>query len=408
MRCSMHLGALSTGRRIGSKANWATTSRISNPGKGSCSCWRSVRQLFLVALAAASMTGPVAAQSTAVAPPLPDTGLQADAEGAGSVTETRIGAEAFAEEPIMPALTTPQFFGPAQLTFTIATWHLRAHTGSGQPERPVEPVTKWRHTFGAERRTARWREIEAAGFAADIVGLQGVKRATDAQRLFRARTHHVVVSRQLLARSAARATGLAVFRDDAPETTALAYRRQRGVTLAGFRHFLPAKRRSNGSSNAREAPAVTVFRLRVYGKLVWIASMDLGDECSEDEKAVCLQAARIFRDFTDWAGGLSEGTAPIVMLGRWPGKLRAVLEKAGFTVVAQAATTRGKCVPKPSGILLASPASSRATRVELQTRTMPDRGNACAHIGALTLHLRSQDEAESQSAAGTLRHADRR
>ncbi len=354
------------------------------------------------------MGGPVAAQSSAVSPTLPDTGPQAGAEGAGIVTETPIGAEAFAEEPIMPAPTKPQFFGPAQLTFTIATWHLRAVTGAGQPAQPVEPVTKWRHTFGAERRTARWREIEAAGFAADIVGLQGVKRATDARRLFSARTHHVVVSRQLLARSAARATGLAVFRDDAPETTALAYRRQRGVTLAGFRHFLPAKSRSHGSSDAREAPAFTVFRLRVYGKLVWVASIDLGDECSDDERPVCLQADRIFTDFTDWAGGLSEGAAPIVILGRWPNKLRAVIEKAGFAVVAQAATTRGKCVPKPSGILLASPPSSRAPRVELKTKTMPERGNACAHIGALTVHLRSQDEAESQSAAGTLRRADRR
>jgi hypothetical protein len=354
------------------------------------------------------MGGPVSAQSSAVAPPLPGMGLQGGAADAGIVTETPIGTEAFAEEPIMPALTTPMFFGPARLTFTIATWHLRAHTGTGQPARPVEPVTKWRHTFGAERRTARWREIEAAGFAADIVALQGVKRATDARRLFRARSHHIVVSRQLLARSAARATGLAVFRDDAPETTALGYRRQRGVTLAGFRHFLPEKSQPHRSAGGREAPAITAFRLRVYGKLLWVASIDIGDDCADEESPVCLQAARIVRDFTDWAGELNSGAVPLVMLGRWPGKLRTTIEQAGLDVVEQAATTRGKCVPNPSGVLLASPASGKAPRVELETKTMPERGNACAHIGALTVHLRSQNEAESQSATGTLRRADRR
>jgi len=90
----------------------------------------------------------------------------------------------------------------------------------------VEPASSWRHTFGSERRTARWRELAEAGFAADIVALQGVTSAGDARRLVPARRYHVVVSRQLLARSNAGSTGSAVFRNDAPETTALAFRRQ--------------------------------------------------------------------------------------------------------------------------------------------------------------------------------------
>jgi hypothetical protein len=361
-------------------------------------------------LAVILLGGPAVGQGSAVSPAPPDG--EASTGEAAAAAETPIGTEAFAEEPFVLAPTAPKAFGPASVTFTIATWHIRARTGNGEPSRPAEPVTKWRHTFGAERRTARWREIDKAGFAADIVALQGVKRATDARQLFQARNHHVVVSRQLLVRSAARATGIAVFRDDTPETTALAYRRQRGVTLAGFRHFLPAKGQPRSSAGGREAAAITAFRLRIYGQLLWVASIDLGDDCREsDERPVCRQAFQILRDFTAWVGELRGGAAPLVMLGRWPKAIRVAMEEADLAIVEQPARTRGKCSPEPSGVLLASSASGKAPRVELETKAMPERGNACAHIGTLTIHLEPQDEAESQSAAGTpetLRRVDRR
>jgi len=357
-------------------------------------------------LAVILLGGPAVGQGSAVSPAPPDG--EASTGEAAAAAETPIGTEAFAEDPFVLAPTAPQSFGPASVTFTIATWHIRARTGNGEPSRPAEPVTKWRHTFGAERRTARWREIDKAGFAADIVALQGVKRVTDARQLFQARSHQVVVSRQLLAR----ATGIAVFRDDAPETTALAYRRQRGVTLAGFRHFLPARGKPRGSVAGREAAAITVFRLRIYGQLLWAASIDLGDDCEErDERPACRQASQILRDFSDWVGELRNGAAPLVLLGRWPKAIREAIEEAELAIVEQPARTRGKCSPEPSGVLLATSSSGAAPRVELETKAMPERGNACAHLGALTVHLRPQDEAESQSAASTaetLTRVDRR
>ena len=84
---------------------------------------------------------------------------------------------------------------------------------------------------------------------------------------------------------------------------------------------------------------------------------------------------------------------------------------ADLAILEQPARTRGKCSPEPSGVLLATSSSGAAPRVELETKAMPERGNACAHLGALTVHLRPQDEAESQSAASTaetLTRVDRR
>ncbi len=275
--------------------------------------------------------------------------------------EKPIGAEAFAEEPAVDLTAARRPHGPSQMTFRVATWHLGAKTAKAAAKadaaQPAEPASTWRHTFGSERRTARWRKLAEAGFAADIVALQGVTSAGDARRLFPARRYHVVVSRQLLARSNARTTGIAVFRNDAPETTAVAYRRQRGVRLAGFRHFLPLALTTIGSE--REAAAITAFRLRIHGKLIWVASIDLGGECgADDQGAECRQAGEIIAAFQDWIGQLKDGRAPLVLLGRWPDAVRTYLDNAGFAVSAQAAATRESCTPPPSGALLAVPASA--------------------------------------------------
>ena len=279
------------------------------------------------------------------------------------------------------------------MTFRVATWHLGAKTAKAAAKadaaQPAEPASTWRHTFGSERRTARWRKLAEAGFAADMVALQGVTSAGDARRLFPARRFHVVVSRQLLARSNARTTGIAVFRNDAPETTAVAYRRQRGVRLAGFRHFLPtAASGVRAASSEREAAAITAFRLRIFGKLIWVVSLDLGDECGVgNQTATCQQAAEIIAAFKDWIGQRKDGPAPLVLLGRWPDAVRTHIDNAGFSVSAQAAATRERCTPPPSGALLAVPASA-TIKTDLEPQAMPKGGSDCAHIGKVTVHLR--------------------
>ncbi len=331
----------------------------------------------------------------------------------GALDETPIGAEAFADEPVVltPAREGP--IGPAQMTFSIATWHIGARSvkdgGSAGETKAVqrdEPAATWRHTFGSERRTARWREIAEAGFAADIMALQGVDSAGAARRLFNARRHHVVVSRQLLARSGPRSTGVAVFRDDAPETTALAYRRQRGVRLAGFRHFLPPE--EAGASQGLQVGAIVAFRLRIYGKLLWIASIDLGDACgASDQRPVCVQSGAVLGDFGAWTGRLRDGRAPLIVLGRWPGVVRARLKAQGFTLQHLDGDTRDDCSPAPSGMLLATPATPGALTAELSGKAMPARGHGCAQLGELTVQLHD-GEPQAGARGETARRADRR
>ena len=290
--------------------------------------------------------------------------------------------------------TDARHYGPAAKTFIIATWHL----GAQDPAAPEveEPVTAWRHTFGSERRTARWRQIKAAGFAADIVALQGVHAPAQAWRLFEARTHQVVVSRQLLARSNAQSTGITVFRDAAPATTALSYRRQRGVRLAGFRHFLP----DAGATRAdgKETAAITAFRLNVYGKMIWIASLDVAEDCAARETAPdCAGARGILGDFAAWIGNLDDGiAAPIVLLGRWPATLEAAIKAAGFRIGQLAGDGRPDCQPRGGKAALAVPEADIDFRADLQAKAAPEGSAKCARLARLEMILRPPQAAAAR------------
>jgi hypothetical protein len=313
------------------------------------------------------------------------------AETVPETAETPIGTEAFAEEPAVDLTAARGVVGPARMTFRIATWHLGAKTAkttaAAQARRPARPASTWRHTFGSERHTARWRKLAEAGFAADIVALQGVKSPGDARRLFPARHYHVVVSRQLLARSGARSTGIALIRGNAPETTAVAYRRQRGVRLAGFRHFLPDAARTRRGEP--EVAAITAFRLRIYGKLMWVVSVDLRQDCAAgDDRAICRQAESVLAAFKDWIDQLKGGSAPLIVLGRWPDAAKKVLDEGGFRLIAGPAEAGAACNPQSSGVLIAMPPQPTALKASIEAQTRPAGGNACAHLANVTVHLR--------------------
>ena len=406
--------------RAGSKANLDTSSRIeptAPPGNEALRRHSSRPVLLAVALASALLAfGPTAdgvAQDGQI-PVITRSGTPLGASASlpsGTAEEKPIGAEAFAEEPIPLAATPRQVFRPSRKSFTIASWHLGATTTSAtqktQAPRPERMISTWRHTFGSERRTAGWRKIADAGFAADIVALQGVRSVGDARRLFHARSHHLVLSRQLLTPSGTRSTGIAIFRSEAPETTALAYRRQRGARLAGFRHFLPPAMPAGQSTNAKEAAAITAFRLWVYGKMIWIASADLEVDCAPAATASssCQQTAAIIGAFGAWVEELGPGSAPLILLGRWPGSLPKLLKKVGFELDQQAAKTRGDCSPKPSGVLLAVPPNSGSVPIKMVEKTMPKRANACAYLAGITILFGDEKPGTSGE---TARRADRR
>lgn len=151
---------------------------------------------------------------------------------------------------------------PASSTTTdnavsIASWHLpRAVAARGTEAASGSAASNWRHTFGAERTTAAWRSRGPAGFSADIITLQGVSDMTDARRLFPARTHHVLLSRQVLSTP---------MRKDG--TVALVIARRSGIKTVGIRHFLP-------DSRDADVAAALAVRFKARGGLFWVVSVE--------------------------------------------------------------------------------------------------------------------------------------
>ena len=254
---------------------------------------------------------------------------------------------------------------------------------SAGQQKPEKPRKRWRHTFGAERTTAQWRDFAKGGLAVDIVALQGVKNVRTVSRLFNARRYHIITSRQLLARSTVNSTGLAALRADAPATTALAFRRRRGVRISGFRHFLPRT-----IMQGAEPPAITAFRLRIYRRMLWVASADTPAICATEPKAaICQHQATILYNFGKWVGDrLSKRGIPLLLLGQWPDTIADRLGAAGYE--AQASIVNGvACTPRPSPMRLFAPAAGTTRLTSLSNAAVP-KSKPCAATADLTLALR--------------------
>jgi len=298
--------------------------------------------------------------------------------------EIPIGTEARAPIPELPT-TTSRRLPPKSIILKFGTWNLTA-TKPGEldaaQQKPEKPKKKWRNTFGSERTTAHWRSFAKGGLAVDLVALQGVKNIRTASRLFNARRFHIVTSRQLLARSTANSTGFAVFRADAPATTALAFRRRRGVRVWGFRHFLPRTIRQGA-----EPPAITAFRLRIYRKTLWVASADTPTKCTTDRSAaICQNQATILNNFVTWVGKqLAKRKTPLLLLGRWPDTIAEKLKEVGYEVHATIGNTV-TCTPKPSPSRLFGPVARTSDAATMANANVP-KSNPCAATADLTLNL---------------------
>ncbi len=298
--------------------------------------------------------------------------------------ELPIGAEAFAPEPEADEAshnTRPPI--PESLSFKVASWNWAAARPGEKPANVAAfdntPKKEWRHTFGAERRTARWRQIPGLGFEADIIALQGIERLTDVRRLFKARAFHVVTSRQLLARSSTNSGGLATFRTDAPPTTAIVFRRRRGVRIAGFRHFLPPAGR-------QEAPAITVMRLRIYGRPLYVASVDLPQDCEPDQPSErCSGAAEVASAFANWAANLRPSEAGILIFGQWHEAFAGTIRNKDFALVQTAPATQ-VCTPEPAGLAAALRGAKLRYAIKFDDARTAAK-NACINVAEMTVRL---------------------
>lgn len=299
--------------------------------------------------------------------------------------EIPIGTEA--NTPIAPiSNVVPRRLGPESIRLTIGTWHLGALKPGEKPKprkQRTAPTKSWRHTFGAERTTAQWRKLDTGGFDADIIALQGVENVRTASQLFTARRYRIVTSRQLLARSDVDSSGFAVFRADAPATTAVAFRRRRAVRVAGFRHFLPKT-----SDPELEPPAITALRLRIYRKMLWVASADRPSACRDDAAAeACRRHDDVVNAFVAWSGqNIAKPDTWLLLMGQWPDGVVKGLDLAGLkerhTIAADVA-----CTPAPSPMRLFGPASEEAGASELANAATAE-ANPCAATAELTLKLR--------------------
>ncbi|MBU2531872.1 MAG: hypothetical protein KKB37_03980 [Alphaproteobacteria bacterium] len=312
--------------------------------------------------------------------------------------ETPIGTESLTlMQPL--ELNEPSERGPETLTLKIATWHIDAEKLSTDgPKAPspevtatkvepeAEPQKIWRHTFGSERKSAPWRRRAPAGFEADIIALQGVTDVRTVRGMFNARKYHLVASRQLLRRNAANPSGAAVIRENATPTTAVVFRRRRGIRPAGYRHFLPPA--ETRASAGAEPAAITAIRIAIYERMLWIASLDAPAECTTKTAGLACRPLRpMLAEFSEWAAGLSRGRNMLLLLGQWPAMLTANLPDSGPDAVQSAAIDTGaRCAPRPSQAVLvvfgdpALPAGPFA-------HGRPAKGNACAGTAELTLKL---------------------
>lgn len=302
--------------------------------------------------------------------------------------ETPIGTEANTPIPEIAAVR-PLQRRPASITLKVGTWNLKAlRPGETKPPElsPAPKTKKWRHTFGAERRTAQWRNVESGGFGADIVALQGVESVRTVRRLYPVRHYYMIASRQLLMRSTATGVGATVTRSDPPATTAIAVRRRgRSTRVSGLRHFLPPSERQ---ASGEEPIAVTALRLRIHGNILWIASADTAAHCRAEPSATdCKDQMSIFSRFVDWARErLSSQKARLILLGQWPEGIAEQLRKAGFMRQGNLASDVA-CTPAPSPmqVFASTPNSTKTSELD-NAETV--KANACATTADLTLQLR--------------------
>lgn len=251
-------------------------------GKPSWRRWPRLLAAVALLAASAAAAAPLAAEPNLAPPAHPATTAPSatDREPGHDDGDETAGEPGGAGggEPMPPAAP----FGPLR----IASWHLDDAKAAGALAMLPDLDRAWRHTFGAERRTAPASTFDAAKLDADVVLLQGVRRISDARLLFPARDWRLVVSRQMLTPVLSGRAPNRFLLDEVvpgrPPTTAVAVRFKRGLRVAGQAHITEVVVPVESPADARaprETPAALAVRLLADRKPLWVVSADLAAAC---------------------------------------------------------------------------------------------------------------------------------
>ena len=272
---------------------------------------------------------------------------------------------------------------PQRRVIRIAAWNLQASekapVASPKPQ-PVAKPQQWRNTFGSERNTQRWRQRGAAGFEADIVLLQGVANIREARRLFGARTHQLIISRQVLDHRGSAADG--------PGFTAVAIRYRAGFRLTQNRDFLPS-----GAAQADTTAAPLAVRLWISGNLAWFVSVHLDAGCFKSgapDGPACKAQIDLVADLRSWISAERAAGIPIVIGGSLPeDAIKALGGKANDPAPVIATSNAGACSVLPAALAAIAPRQpqnpgQQAVALRLADPSAP-KARACVLTGAVTI-----------------------
>lgn len=154
---------------------------------------------------------------------------------------------------------------------------------AAEADTPAPRSGGWRHTFGAERRSAPAPAPRPTVRDADVVLVLGVTSATAARRLYPARTHVLSVSR-------------AIFSDSGTDvpTTAVALSRTAGLRVTAAEHFTAPASESQRRTLER---GLAALRLGQRGGVLWVVTADAsaicagaGEGCTAEKSAEQLAA----------------------------------------------------------------------------------------------------------------------
>lgn len=208
-------------------------------------------------------------------------------------------------------------------SLTVAVWSMpTVPQASERGYRRGQPRQRWRNTFGAERRSSAWRWLGPAGLDADIILLQGIVDVGTVRRLFGARGHVFVVSRQILVRprKTAGVTGIVI-------------RRRPGLAITSVQHIWWRPHRypiPPGDAVDVLPAAITAVRLRAGDRQFWVASIAAGPGCAQgglqQDQAVydpgdvaaafrCQGLWRLRNYFALWRDGLTDQDGPVILAG---------------------------------------------------------------------------------------------
>ncbi|MBI1383974.1 MAG: hypothetical protein GC150_03570 [Rhizobiales bacterium] len=192
----------------------------------------------------------------------------------------------------------------------IASWHLGGLALSmpdgtgGRMARPQEDFERLAQVAGK--------------LDADVVALQGVSNLQALRRLFPARTHHVVFSRQAITdvRSSGGAES-AIGADDLGYT-AIAVRRSELIRAMRQQHLPEFV--DQGAVRAGLRPrAATALEVRFAGETVWVLSADLLEGCEPTVSPTAPACTALLRQselIADWMGRRERAGIAYVVAGR--------------------------------------------------------------------------------------------